>query len=233
MIADRCVQVLYHIKNLNFHYTFLLYLFFYLFYDILALITLLKRIEAYAAKNINFFSKGNCLIYFCHSGNFIYVYCTSKRQVFLLYWFSDAQSSVLFNVNCRRPEWNWIIWLSCRKNIVQSQQHQIYHRIACFVMFFLFNDYHKWCRINYFCAPCNHYSKKNVRKAKELLDFKNGCYADNCRKTRQYADSHRKSPKSLFICQSQYVCISTHPTHAALFYCSLGAASCVDTDCCA
>lgn len=30
-----------------------------------------------------------------------------------------------------------------RKNIVQSQQHQIYHRIACFVMFFLFNDYHK------------------------------------------------------------------------------------------
>ena len=26
---------------------------------------------------------------------------------------------------------------------VQSQQHQIYHRIACFVMFFLFNDYHK------------------------------------------------------------------------------------------
>lgn len=39
--------------------------------------------------------------------------------------------------------------------------------------------------------------------------------------------------KSLFICQSQYVCISTHPTHAALFYCSLGAASCVDTDCCA
>ena len=55
MIADCCVQVLYHIKNLNFHYTFLLYLFFYLFYDILALITLLKRIEAYAAKNINIF----------------------------------------------------------------------------------------------------------------------------------------------------------------------------------
>ena len=81
-------------------------------------------------------------------------------------------------------------------------------------------------------ASCNHYSKKNVRKAKELLDFKNGCYADNCRKSRQYADSHRKSPKSLFICQSQYVCISTHPTHAALFYCSLGAASCVDTNCC-
>ena len=75
--------------------------------------------------------------------------------------------------------------------------------------------------------------KKNVRKAKELLDFKNGCYADNCRKSRQYADSHRKSSKSLFICQSQYVCISTHPTHAALFYCSLGAASYMDTDCCA
>ena len=94
---------------------------------------------------------------------------------------------------------------------------------------------HLFClmSIDYFCAPCNHYSKKNVRKAKELLDFKNGCYADNCRKSRQYADSHRKSPKSLFICQSQYICISTHPTHAALFHCSLGAASCVDTDCCA
>lgn len=29
-------------------------------------------------------------------------------------------------------------------------------------------------------------------------------------------DSHRKSPKSLFICQSQYVCISTHPVSCCL-----------------
>ena len=76
--------------------------------------------------------------------------------------------------------------------------------------------------------------KKMSEKQKNYWILRtNGCYADNCRKSRQYADSHRKSPKSLFICQSQYVCISTHPTHAALFYCSLGAASCVDTDCCA